>query len=71
MKTLIYTLFCFSLSVLALAFILVLVSPIIGIPSVTTASVFILSLFVTFPVLLVSVSSEKVDVWEMLANDTI
>lgn len=71
MKTFIYTLFCLSLSVLALAFIFVLVSPIIGISTLAAASVFTLSLFVTFPVLLVSVSSENVDVWEMLADDTI
>lgn len=71
MKTFIYTLFCFGLSVLALAFIFVLVSPIIGISTLAAASVFTLSLFVTFPVLLASVSSENVDVWEMFANDTI
>lgn len=71
MKTFIYSLFCLSLAVVFLSFVVFFVSPFILFPTAEACFLLVMSLMVTFPVFLVAVDCEKYDVMELFIEDTL
>lgn len=69
MKSFIYFLFCLSLAVVFLSFVVFFVSPFILYPTAEACFLLIVSLMVTFPVFLFTVGSEEFDVYEMMEKD--